>query len=102
MAGSAQSAGYRHSSGNHPEKEECGLRYDDIGNVNESMAEESKLEQRFNQLAVNLPKNSKHEHGHPVGGQSQNNVACNLGKNIPNLHKVRLGKEQVQEHNRAK
>jgi hypothetical protein len=35
---------------------------------NENIAEENKLEQRFNQLAVNLPKSSKHEHGQPVGG----------------------------------
>lgn len=76
------------------DKDEFGHRYDELGNINEYIAEESKLEQRFNQLAVNLPKSSKHEHGQPVGGQSHSTqTACNLGKNIPNLHKVKMGKD---------
>ena len=32
--------------------------------------EESKLEQKFNQLAINLPKSSKHQHNQPVGGSN--------------------------------
>ena len=33
---------------------------------NNDDGEESKLEQRFNILAVNLPKSSMHDHGEPV------------------------------------
>jgi hypothetical protein len=53
---------------------------------NDDLCEESKLEQKFNQLAVNLPKRSKHEHGQPMGGENTGGqIACSLGKNIPNL-----------------
>ena len=31
-----------------PDKDEFGQRYDELGNMNEYIAEESKLEQRFN------------------------------------------------------
>ena len=69
---------------------------------NNDDGEESKLEQKFNMLAVNLPKSSKHDHGEPVGrGMQSSAMACNLGKNIPNLHQLQLGKDQkVKEHNK--
>lgn len=70
----------------------------------EDFYEESKLEQKFNQLAINLPKSSKHQHNQPVGGSNNTQTGCNLGKNIPSLQKVKLSMdkkaEQIQQHKR--
>lgn len=62
------------------------------------LKEEFKLEENFSQLAVNQPKSSKHEQYQPVGGSTNSQNGCNLGKNIPVLHKVQLGKEQQKKH----
>ena len=48
----------------------------------------------MNSLAINQPKSSKLNHGQ-VSGQSS--YSCNLGKNIPELQQVHLGKETAKQ-----
>ena len=61
--------------------------------MEDSNTEESKLEQKFSKLAVNLPKSSKHSHQDHVGGALRGQNGCTLTKNIPGLQQTFIDRQ---------
>ena len=56
----------------------------------EYIGEESKLEQKFNLLAVNLPKSSKHDSNKAFEKEKGGSSQYGYNKSIPDLEKVLL------------